>query len=483
MMNISKFESKSIFILLAFFAIAWLSFLVTTVPIPPFDNIEQLVWMRSMEWGYFKHPPLTTWLMWPFVQIFGWNKWASYLLGASCTIASLGIFWNILRQAKGPHFAGVALLIAMCITYYNGSLFAYNHNISLTLLVAITAWIWWKLIQEVSLTWWLALGIITAFGMLTKYQYALTLFVGAYLFIKYGMWKIKKNYFYIAIAGLLTIVILTPHLIWLSDQKAGPLQYAASVLSKPYPFLQRMEQVFYWLIDIFFNRCLAAMILLGFIFFYTRKNKNTEEEKNNISVQFILAWGLTPILLMAMMGGISGNYLPTRWGTAFAMWMIPLLMLSLSIQENKLTEQHVIKKITISFVIIQIMLIFLSLQTSIYGFFPSKNPKKIPFPYEQMHTEMLHVIHSLTDCPIDVISGPIGQSGALAIAFNNHPKVLIEGDLDKSPWIKPNELARSMTLNLWDPDQAPSDAFKTFNGWSYQVQWPTETDMLSKCKK
>ena len=61
--------------------------------------------------------------------------------------------------------------------------------------------------------------------------------------------------------------------------------------------------------------------------------------------------------------------------------------------------------------------------------------------------------------------------------------MLIDGDFGKSPWIKPNELARSMTLNLWDPDQAPSDAFKTFNGWSYQVQWPTETDMLSKCKK
>ena len=27
---------------------------------PPWDNIEQLVWSQSLQWGYYKHPPLPT---------------------------------------------------------------------------------------------------------------------------------------------------------------------------------------------------------------------------------------------------------------------------------------------------------------------------------------------------------------------------------------------------------------------------------------
>ena len=27
------------------------------------DSLEQFIWAQSFEWGYWKHPPLSTWLM------------------------------------------------------------------------------------------------------------------------------------------------------------------------------------------------------------------------------------------------------------------------------------------------------------------------------------------------------------------------------------------------------------------------------------
>ena len=46
------------------FAALWLSLLGFSSFAPPIDNIEQLTWVRSLEWGYYKHPPLPTWLLW-----------------------------------------------------------------------------------------------------------------------------------------------------------------------------------------------------------------------------------------------------------------------------------------------------------------------------------------------------------------------------------------------------------------------------------
>ncbi|MBC7716569.1 MAG: glycosyl transferase, partial [Pseudorhodobacter sp.] len=45
---------------------------------PPVDNIEQLTWVRSLQWGYYKHPPLPTWLLWLTVQGFGLTERAAY---------------------------------------------------------------------------------------------------------------------------------------------------------------------------------------------------------------------------------------------------------------------------------------------------------------------------------------------------------------------------------------------------------------------
>ena len=68
------------------FAAPWLWLLERSTLAPPTDNIEQLTWVRSLEWGYYKHPPLPTWLLWPFVQALGWSAWTTYVLGALCTL-------------------------------------------------------------------------------------------------------------------------------------------------------------------------------------------------------------------------------------------------------------------------------------------------------------------------------------------------------------------------------------------------------------
>jgi len=56
---------------------------------PHGDNVEQLNWSHSYQWGYFKHPPLPTWLL----------RAAIGLLGPSATHVMARAY---VRSALGP---------------------------------------------------------------------------------------------------------------------------------------------------------------------------------------------------------------------------------------------------------------------------------------------------------------------------------------------------------------------------------------------
>lgn len=133
--------------------------------------------MGTLEWGYYKHPPLPTWLLWLPV-IFGWSAGAVYAMGAATTLAALGIYWRLLARPRGEGHTFVALLAAACITYYNGRLNYYNHNVVLLLASTACAALAWQAFATRRLRWWAALGLALGMGALPKYQVAVTLCSG-----------------------------------------------------------------------------------------------------------------------------------------------------------------------------------------------------------------------------------------------------------------------------------------------------------------
>ena len=116
--------------------------------------MEQLIWIRSLELGYYKHPPLPTWIMAAAAFVFGPSIGLTYILGAVLTLGSLAIFWSLLCRMRGKAYATVAILAALSITFYSGRLYYYNHNVLLMLWVALTAWLSWRLAVRPSLGTW-----------------------------------------------------------------------------------------------------------------------------------------------------------------------------------------------------------------------------------------------------------------------------------------------------------------------------------------
>ena len=56
-------KANTFLIVAIFFLAIWVS-LSAFINTSQFgDNFEQFNWAHSWEWGYWKHPPLTTWLL------------------------------------------------------------------------------------------------------------------------------------------------------------------------------------------------------------------------------------------------------------------------------------------------------------------------------------------------------------------------------------------------------------------------------------
>ena len=249
---------------MAVFALAWLWLSDRAVLAPPTDNIEQLIWVRSLEWGYYKHPPLATWLLWPVVQLLGWTAWTTYLLGAACTLGAFALMWGMLRGMRGEAYAAIAALAGLCITFYNGRLYFYNHEIVLIPLVAGCAAACWKAYSSRKIGWWIVLGICLGLGALAKYQVAVAGLAVLLFWLSQKAWRDPMHVFGLQVAGLTALALFAPHLIWLISHDFKPLQYAmASSLAAGLPWGARLHEIANWWGDQLFNRALPAWLFLA----------------------------------------------------------------------------------------------------------------------------------------------------------------------------------------------------------------------------
>lgn len=473
----------AVMLLLALFGAVWLWHLDSVALSPPADNIEQLTWMRKLAWGYYKHPPAPTWMMRAFSQWAGWSAWSSYLLGALCTLTSLALYWSLLRDIHGERFALVGLLSALCITFYNGRLNYYNHNIALMLWVAASAWLWWRLLTRPRLRWWLALGVVVGLGMLSKYQYALAAASGLWLFIQHGLWRSPAQRRGLLLAAALATLICLPHGLWLLGQERGPIAYAMqSSLGAQLAPAARLAGTARWLADWLLNRCLPAVLLLALVWWGQRRLRPPQEVMPAAGAattrgrSLLYVWGILPPAVMTAMGLFGGVDLQMQWGTAFALWTVPVLMAALGLRDEALRSRRPMAVAGMGFLLLQSALLWLSYDTSAFGRHPPRSSHWREFPSQALALSVAGPARRALGGPVGIISGPPAASGAVALRLPEKPRVLIGGDLATSPWIQPAELAKNGILELWPPGEGPADVPRVLNGWGWRVRRPVLQD-------
>jgi 4-amino-4-deoxy-L-arabinose transferase-like glycosyltransferase len=436
------------------FAAVWLVVLDVTSFAPPVDNIEQLVWARSLEWGYYKHPPLPTFIARMAAAAFGATAWTTYLLGAATTLAAMAIFWRLLRHLRGARYATIAVLAALCVTFYNDRLYYYNHNIVLLLVVTAAAALCWRAFERRDLRWWAALGVVLGLGALTKYQVAVTVVCLACFWISQRGWRDPVHRTGLLLAALVALLMFTPHLLWLRSHDFGPVTYATrSSLGMDLGPAARTLNALGWLADALLNRCLPALILLWVALrsaarlsaFMPAATQHHAAVHAPSSRALLVCWGVVPLVFMPLVALLFGAELQLQWGTPFLLFVVPCVMeLAAPARWNAASQRTA----WTAFATIQCLLVAINIATSPIGPRSLADTHWRTFSAATLAARLGPPARARLGGPIAVVTGSIGEAGALALALPEQPLVLVDGRYDRSPWVSRALVASCGALEL-----------------------------------
>lgn len=468
-------------VLLLVFAACWLTHLMSVALTAPMDNIEQLVWSRSLEWGYHKHPPLPTWLLSVPLHWSGPSAMVTAVMGAVCTLAALLIFTRVVQLVWGQRVGWLALLAGLCITFYNGRLNYYNHNVTLMLCVSLSALCWWQILQTGRMRWWIGLGLSAGLGMLSKYQYALVIIPSLFLIWHSRIWRDPQQRRGLILALLTASLVFLPHLLWLLQQDAidSPIRYALQTSlplnpDNPSPKQQRLRSGV-WLLDLLFNRCLPALVFLVAIKLLSRRQVSDQTvavlARSSRRDTFLLAWGVLPVLCITFLGLSLGMDLQMQWGTAFAIWCIPPFIWVLGLHRTNLPSARTVWALCL-FTAIQAGLMYESHQGSAKGCCGNLSRWRM-FDSQTLARELDDSARNTVGGHFSIISGPSTVAGAIALHLPEYPKVLINHNPKISPWVKERELLESGVVEIWPPDRGPDALTRLPSGWGWRLR-PTE---------
>ena len=295
----------------------------------PLDTIEALAWGSNLDWGFNKHPPMSAFLVETFYQIFGNNDWAYYLLSQICVVFSFFIIWSLSKDFfENKIYSFLSILLLEGIYFYNYATPEFNVYVCELPFWSLTVFYCWKGFKNNQYTDWLLFGIFAAFGILSHYLFIYLLLSLDLLFL-YMLIK-KKIDFKCMVSLIPFLIVLLPHLIWLTENDYITITYG---LHRPGSGDQNfLDHIIHPLI--FLGKQIGILVpFFLMLLLLSSKFKIKSNFKDN-KLLFLLAINIIPIALVFLTSMIMGVKIKTMWMTPFYLFFGVLVIYIFQSQIN-----------------------------------------------------------------------------------------------------------------------------------------------------
>ena len=295
----------------------------------PLDTIEALAWGSNLDWGFNKHPPMSAFLVETFYQIFGNNDWAYYLLSQICVVFSFFIIWSLSKDFfENKIYSFLSILLLEGIYFYNYTTPEFNVYVCELPFWSLTVFYCWKGFKNNKYTDWLLFGIFAAFGILSHYLFTYLLLSLDLLFL-YMLIK-KKIDFKCMVSLIPFLIVLIPHLIWLTDNNYITISYGLHRTGLgEQNFLDHIIHPL-----IFLGKQIGILIpFFLMLLLLSSKFKIKSNFKDN-KLLFLLAINIIPIALVFLTSMIMGVKIRTMWMTPFYLFFGVLVIYIFQSQIN-----------------------------------------------------------------------------------------------------------------------------------------------------
>ena len=280
----------------------------------PLDTIEALAWGSNLDWGFNKHPPISAFAVELIYLIFGAQDWAYYFLSQIFVIIAFIYVWKFSEEFfNNKIFSLISVLILEAIVFFNYTTPEFNVYVCQLPFRALTVYYCWKSIQTNKIINWILLGVFSSLGFLSHYSFIFLLLALSIYFIIYSSKKKFQNNFLIPV--IVFFVIISPHLIWLTENNFITITYAFARAGAENKNL--VNHIINPLIFIFKQ---FIMLIPLFVLFLVIIKKNTKKIKlpfKDNKFLFLFCINILPILIIFFVSFISGAKIRTMWMSTF----------------------------------------------------------------------------------------------------------------------------------------------------------------------
>jgi 4-amino-4-deoxy-L-arabinose transferase-like glycosyltransferase len=412
---------------------------------PPLDVVENGAWGPEWVIATFKNPTLAIWLVELGRLATGSVGWPAYLLSQLCVTATFLLVYRLGREALGPApaLAGTALLTG--VIYLGWTTPEFNQDVASVPLWAAVTLALWRAVATGRPLWWLALGLAAALGVYAKLSTAV-------LLVTAGVWLLADGAARARLAspwpwaGLaLFAVLVAPLVVWLIRNDFPMLEYAAmrgrtNSLSPVGFAIAQIE---------------ALLPMLGMLALaaYLGRDDAVRDGPPPVDRRFlrylmVMTFGPTLVTLavtVLMHTGIK------------RMWGVPMLsnagLLAMIFAGRFLGPDAARRILRFATALLVALPIAYVLRIAVVPPLTGELPRQL-WPQAEIEAGMRGIWAAETgNKPLRIVAGEVTNwiAGQIALGTNGFPpaSVFTEADMQRSPWVTPERLAREGALVVW----------------------------------
>ena len=371
----------------------------------PLDTIEALAWGSNLDWGFNKHPPVSAFFLEFFYQIFGPQDWVYYLLSQIFVVISFVVVFKFAEELfKNKTLSLISVLLLESIYFYNFTTPEFNVNICQLPFWSLCVYYSWKLFDKKNITFkncfWL--GIFAAIGFLSKYLFIYLLITIELLFFYVILIKKYQKFNFKYLVSLeIFIVLLFPHLIWLTNNEYITITYGLARTGLENSSL--LDHIIFPLI--FLSKQIGVLIPFFIMIFFLIKKFKFKISLKDKKLLFLIFINLVPIGLMFLTSMLTGSKIRTMWMTPFYLFFGVLIVYIFQAQIN-------LKKLNGFFSVFLILFIFSPFAYA-YISMTEKN-KRTDYPGKQIALKTQNAWNQDHQDPINVVLGDEWYAGNLS---------------------------------------------------------------------
>lgn len=436
------YKWRPFFVFLCLYFTAWSILPVFISSSVPLDVSEGINWGHEWQWGYYKHPPLSSWILYSFYKLFG--HIGPYLLSQLYVLLTLALIYQLGKKIWSPTTTLIGSALTLAVLYYTYPSLEFNHNVAQFPIWAGLYLAFYQSLTQNRLRDWILLGVLGGLGMLTKYTVIFLLIPMALYLVLPKQWPLlRQPKPWIAVFVMLTV--FAPHLYWLITHDWLPLSYANGRSQEVNAGAYNIKRHFSWIS--FITAQLVAHIPLLIILALNRKRLvSIHEYKKSVPHDALLLWymWLSPIAVLIVLSLVFGIGLRDMWG--MPMWALSgLLAASFIAPANELLTATKLRKAIISWLSVATVLMI------VYVGFGDKirhKPSRMQWPEQALAIQAQTTWQSLSSCNLDSVSGE-PWLGSLVAMNSGFPSQMISGPASHSPWMNTRRLQQHGTLVMW----------------------------------